>query len=164
MFDPKAINDPRLSTDFDPALFPLCDGGEAPPVGTDERIARRKIEFLAVYYRLNQLYSLLSAIRNGKSSGDEKEVLQEIQRAIRARDLLEDFYESEGFLGEPVMDGFFYKDIEFTYARRREFYQPAASSSFSLFIPMPPPDSNIEEWIREHLAKSMSGKIDVPPA
>src|SRR4051794_30263953 len=114
MFDPKAINDPRVSTDFDPTFLPLCDGGDAPPAGAEDRVGRRKIEFLAVYYRLNQLYSLLSAIRDGTSRGDEKEVLEEIQRAIGERDLLEGFYESEGFLGEPVMDGFFYKDIEFT--------------------------------------------------
>jgi hypothetical protein len=146
-------SDPRLLPDFHAEYLPLCDGGIIPPADTTDRIERRQIEFLAVYYRLNRLYALLQAIRLGLTPGDDALVLREIQKAMRDRDALEDRYEPEGFLGEPVMDGVFYKDIEFTYAVRRQ-PEPLTSSHFSLFIPLPPPKGKVEDWIHEHLTKA----------
>jgi hypothetical protein len=144
--------DPRSQPGFQPEHFPLCDGGAAPPVGTTDRIERRQIEFLAAYYRLNQLIARLEALRSGAVREDERSVLREIQYAIRERDDLEDKYEPEGFIGEPIMDGIYYADVEFTHARSRQFYQPMVSSRFSLSIPMPPPGVEIEGWVRRHLA------------
>jgi hypothetical protein len=153
MFDPTSINDPRINSGFEPACWPLCDGAEGPPPDSGDRTDLRKIQFLAVYYRLNQLYTSLHAIRSNESKENERPLLEQIQHAIHKRDELENFYEPEGFLGEPVMDGFFYRNIEFTYARRREFYEPAPSSSFSIFMPLPPAGADIESWVRENLAK-----------
>jgi hypothetical protein len=145
-------DDPRALPDFQPAFFPLCDGADAPPPGTTNPTARRKIEFLAAYYRLNQLHARLQAIRREPSTGDKHSLLREIQFAIRDRDNVEDKYEPEGFLGEPVMEGPFYTNIKFTHARSRQFYRPLASSRFSIRIPVPPPDVEVEAWVERHLA------------
>ncbi len=152
-FDPTSIRDPRTEADFQAEHWPLCDGGEPPPSGTDDRTGRRKIEFLASYYRLNRLYGRLDALRNDASKEDERLVLQQIQMAIAERDALEDFYAPEGFLGEPVMDGIFYRNIEFTHARRREYYQTKATSAFSVFVQLPPPGESAEQWLEEQRAK-----------
>lgn len=155
MFDPRLIEDPRLGVDYQPGAMPLCDGGEAPPIGAPEQIARRKVEFLAVYYRLNRLYSRLSAVRSGSSNDNEQEILNAIKQAIRERDQLEDFYEPEGFLAEPLMDGFYYRSIEFTHARRREYYPGPNSSKVSVFIPLPAQGDDLQSWIRKHLTLAL---------
>ena len=152
-FDPISISDPRVGTDFEAVHWPLGDGGDAPPANSAERIERRKIEFLAMYYALNRLYARLAAIRARASAEDDHPILQEIQIAIQDRDSLEDFYAPEGFLGEPVMDGVFYKDVEFTHARRREYYQTGSTSAFSVFVQLPPPGESAEQWLQEQRDK-----------
>jgi len=154
MFDPEHIGDPRRESDFQARHFPLCDGGEPPPIGSTDRIARRKLQFLAAYYRLNCLYDRLSSIRAGRSQESEAQVLQALKLAVAQRDQLELFYEAEGFWGEPIMNGMVYANVEFTYARRNDVYRPASSYSFSVFVPLPPAGENSEQWIREHLAKA----------
>jgi hypothetical protein len=154
--------DPRTDPAFQPQHFPLCDGGAPPPVGTGDRTGRRQIEFLAAYYRLNQLLARLEAIRAGTTSGDELAALREIQGAIRERDAIEDRYEAEGFIGEPVMEGLYYRDIEFTHALSRRFYSPTVSSRFSLSLPIPAPGTDLESLIHHHLGSLFPGAPDEP--
>jgi hypothetical protein len=144
--------DPRTRRDFEPAHWPLCDGGGAPATGVEDAVARRKIEFLAAYYRLNQWQARLQAIRAGAANEPVDAVMSALRDAMRDRDALEDRYESEGFLGEPVMDGVFYTNVEFTHARKWAFYQPPMSSYFSLTIPVPPPGAEFGAWIHQHLS------------
>jgi hypothetical protein len=141
-----------MRRDFEPAHWPLCDGGAAPAAGVRDAVARRKIEFLAAYYRLNHCQARLQAIRAGAVNEPVDSVMSELRDAMRERDALEDRYESEGFLGEPVMDGVFYTNVEFTHARKWAFYQPPMSSYFSLTIPVPPPGAEFGAWIHQHLS------------
>lgn len=155
--------DPRSQPEFEPEHFPLCDGGSAPAPGTTDPIACRKIEFLAVYYRLNRLLARLQASRTGAVAASPDIVRRDILRAILDRDALEDRYEPEGFLGEPVMDGIFYRALEFTHAHSRQFYRPLASSHFSCSIPIPPAGVRADGWVRRHLRSNGAPVPGGPP-
>jgi hypothetical protein len=96
-------------------------------------VARRQIEFLTAYYALNVLYAELEAVR--RKRGDAQPLLKKIAGALRARDELEDRYAPEGFLGEPEMDGLFFRNVKFSHARASAT-APALESSFSLFVPL----------------------------
>jgi hypothetical protein len=152
--------DPRLRPGFQPEHFPLCDGTAPPLPDTTDRVQRRQIEFLAAYYRLNQLHARLQAIRHSSSHEDEKVVLREIQNAIRDRDTLEDRYEPEGFLAEPLMQGAFCSSIRFTHAQSHHFHQPLVSSRFTLSISLPPPGVDIETWVERRLATAFPDLSD----
>lgn len=159
-----STTDPRSQPDFEPKHFPLCDGGPAPAHGTTDPIARRKIEFLAAYYRLNRLFARLQASRTGAVPESPAAVLRDIQQAILERDALEDRCEPEGFLGEPVIEEIFYRNIEFTHAQSPRYYRPLASSRFSLSIPIPPAGVHVDGWVRRHLCSAFEVLNDEPPA
>ena len=154
--------DPRLRPGFQPEFLPLCDGGPVPSPATTDRIERRQIEFAAVYYRLNELFARLEATPRGAAGADGQAIVRAIRQVMNDRDALEDKYEPEGFLGEPVMDGIVYKNIEFTYARPRAAPEPEWSSEFSLFIPLPPAGRDVRDWIEEHLGAAFPG-LGMPP-
>jgi hypothetical protein len=152
--------DPRVCPGFQPEYLPLCDGGPPPSPATTDRIERRQIEFAAVYYRLNELFARLEATPRGAAGADGQAIVRAIRQVMNDRDALEDKYEPEGFLGEPVMDGIVYKNIEFTYAPRRGG-APAGSSEFSLFIPLPPRGHDAAAWIAKHLGAAFP-ELELP--
>ncbi|MFN0125154.1 MAG: hypothetical protein ACKV19_00515 [Verrucomicrobiales bacterium] len=148
--------DPRRRSGFLPKFFPLCDGAEPPPPGAKDTVARRQIEFLTTYYELNVLYAELEAVRRRR--GNAGELLKRIAEALRARDQLEDRYAPEGFLGEPEMEGLFFRNIRFSHARARAA-APAVESSFSLFVPLVLPKGlTLRQYIERELGLPGSGR------
>ena len=147
----EASADPRRRRGFLPRLFPLCDGATPPPPGAAGTVARRKIEFLTAYYKLNVLYAELEAVR--RKRGSAQALLKKIAEALRARDQLEDRCAPEGFLGEPEMDGLFCRNVRFTHARAA-----APESSFSLFVPLVLPKGlTLRQYIERELGLPASG-------
>lgn len=145
----ESFTDPRRRKGFLPKLFPLCDGAEPPPPAATGTVARRQIEFLTAYYELNVLYAELEDVRRRR--GDARELLKKIAEALRARDQLEDRYAPEGFLGEPEMEGLFFRNIKFSHARARTA-APDVESSFSLFVPLVLPKGHtLRQYIEREL-------------
>jgi hypothetical protein len=136
-------------------LFPLCDGAPPPPPGAADPVARRKIEFLAAYYKLNVLYAELEAVRRAR--GEAQAILEKIAEALRARDQLEDRYAPEGFFGEPEMDGLLFRNVRFSHARASASApapESAPQSSFSLFVPLVLPKGlTLRQYIDRELGR-----------
>jgi hypothetical protein len=108
---------------LDPALMPRCEG-EAPPAPDDTSpTAEMKRAFLAAYYQINVLSRRLSTVRAKPPStaraAAEREVLQAIERAILARDALEDEHAVAGIIGQPTFENGVVTDIHFTFPGRR---------------------------------------------
>jgi len=144
--------DPRHQRGYSAKFMPLCDGGPPPPAGATDALARRKIEFLTVYYDLNVLYAKLEAVR--RENGDAKRLLKRIVLALRARDQVEDLYAPEGFFGEPEMEGVIFRNIRFSHARANAA-APAAESSFSLFVPLVLPKGlTLRKYVQRELGLS----------
>lgn len=146
------ISDPRLSWDFVPGLFPLCDGKPAASPDTKDRQEKRKIEFAAAYYELNRcLEQRRKAIVDSDQSGADT-LLEHYHGAVNYRDKLEDLYSPEGFYAEAELDGLITVNLVFHYARKRRRTKAGdGSQCFRLFIPMPPADSDVEGHVVEHL-------------
>jgi hypothetical protein len=127
-----------------------------PPPDATEPVARRQIEFLTAYYHLNVLYAELEAVRRRR--GDAEGLLKKITEALRARDQLEDRYAPEGFLGEPEMEGLFFRNVKFSHARARAA-APQVGSSFSLFVPLVLPKGlTLRQYLERELGLPGSGR------
>lgn len=131
------ITDPRLLSDFDPALYPQCDEVAAPSPYDVGVIALRKLEFLAAYYEINRCHQALLSVRASKHGlVEERTALQAIERALLARDALDDKYAPLGVAATPVFEKGFVKTVNFVQAAP----QRVASSLSMLFaVPAPPP-------------------------
>ena len=127
------MNDPRSLPGFEPTLYPQCDHGVPP---TDISVTTiRKLEFLAAYYELNRSYRALMSIRaNGRSQQEERAALQAIERALLARDALEDKYAPFGVVASPEFENGFVKNISFVQPPG-----PKIGSSLSMLFGVPPP-------------------------
>jgi hypothetical protein len=121
--------------DFDSGLYPKCDQGPPPSPFDTSSAAITKLEFLAAYYEINQGYSrLLAARAQNARPEEERAALEAIERALLARDALEDKYARLGVAATAeFVDG---------YARNVNFVQPhrplAGSSLAMLFAVRPP--------------------------
>src|SRR5690349_20007831 len=105
--------DPRTQPDFEPQHWPLCDGQLGPASDSTDLHDRRCIEFLAHFYRVNQLNSQLLQARTGFASPDVIQKLTEQVNWVGAEmELLEDRYAPTRFFGEPVMEGIRYSDVK----------------------------------------------------
>lgn len=126
--------DPRRGRAFDPEAWPLCNGTAAPPPAAKDPFDRRCLEFLAIYYKVNLLNRRLQRApkKNQKSAFNRKKILNQIKRAFEKLEALEDRYEPIGFYGEPVMDGYFYKDIRFIQPRPPNFFPVPQSSLIAI--------------------------------
>lgn len=146
--------DPRQYPDFNPLHFPLCDGRPAPTPDPTNWIHERILEFATAYYHLNRNYDRLRKVRIGESKETPEAVLKDIEAAAFCRDTLEDRLAPEGFYAEPIIDGIITVDLVFSHAlkKRIEIDIPPVESSFSLFVPMPPPGTDLKEHLRRHLS------------
>ena len=104
--------DPRLEPDFVAGCFPLCEGKDSPPVGTEDLKDRRKLEFVAAYYRINCAYERRAAA----SENDRRTAVVALNSQLSARDELEDRYAPIGFLAEPRLQGVQTVDLTFMHA------------------------------------------------
>lgn len=127
------FRDPRLRRGFQVAAWPLCNGNLAPLPGTSDLHERRCIEFLAAYYRLNELNQRLVAARENSAPKDSiRSLLSNIDKATVALEKLEDRYVSIGFFGEPVMEGIYYRDIIFVRLQLPRIYPSPQSSHIAI--------------------------------
>lgn len=155
--------DPRFAPDFKPGFYPSCDGSPAPDPDTSHPVECRMLEFASAYYRLNCGYEELRLARTGESQGNPENLLQEIEQAVHARDALEDRLAPEGFYAEPVLDGILTVNLVFSHALKKtpKPAPPAADSTFSLYVPMPPPGTDMEAYLRRYLG-GVFGHSDNP--
>ncbi len=120
--------DPRLTPEFQPAHYPLCNSLPAPDPATSDRHERRCLEFLAAYYAVNIAQARVAETQ----SPAERAVLH---AALEALEAIEDRYAPIGFFGEPVMDGLSYRDLHFARPELPRIYQPASTLSSHIAIP-----------------------------
>ena len=142
MCDPKHFEpapdfaDPRLQPGFQSEHWPLCSGDAAPPPDAVHLHERRCIEFLAAYYLLNVLNArLLAARTDGAPEPVTRGLLQEIDAATVALEILEDRYAPIGFFGEPLMDGIAYRSIAFVRPEFPRIYPRASTLSSHVAVP-----------------------------
>jgi len=89
---------------FNPNLFPSCDGRPLTTVPRDEPWLAVKRRFLDAYWRINVQYAGLRALRGGRRPvqfAQERPFLKAIERALRAKDALEDRWASRGLVATP---------------------------------------------------------------
>jgi hypothetical protein len=110
--------DPRNAGDFCARYYPKLSGEPAPTVRCRDRSARIKREFLAAYYALNRAWASLRQVRKLKSSAArtqrERLPMLKIERALRRRDALEDYYAPFGIAVEAVLRHGFAVELKFT--------------------------------------------------
>lgn len=157
------FEDPRHAGGFQPVHWPAANGAQAPPWAEAGRNERRRIEFLASYYRLNILNGHLLSLR--ESGGPVGEALRAVDAAMEAHESLEDRYASIGFYGDPEMDGVFYRNILFPRSAQplilSENESPGVCLSSHLAVP------GLEEIPREELygpavvTRWEDGKVDL---
>jgi len=113
------FEDPRRRADFRLPYSPTANGKDAPAVGAAGRNDRLVLEFLAAYYHLNCHYAALLEIRANpdptQRAAAERNCLQAIERALIARDGLEDRCAPFGLIAEPVVENGFAVDVKFSF-------------------------------------------------
>jgi hypothetical protein len=128
---------------FEQTLVPRCDGQAVPAPDDTSARARMKREFAAVYHGINVLSRKLASVRATPGSPErlatEREVLQEIEKALLARDALDDGHASTGIIASPVFERGVVTDIYFTMPGQR----PGAASATSLCFTVTPAPSLI---------------------
>jgi hypothetical protein len=138
-FKPR-IPDPRRQADFDPARYPAASGGAIPPTGRSDPLEPIQNQFLAVYYHLNVAHAALlhaRAERDG-SPGSERNALRRIERALRWRDTLEDYYAPFGIIAEPQLKQGFALKVRFTFgAVTQQGFPRSQGYRMSAYISLP---------------------------
>lgn len=163
------IDDPRLTNDFDPALFPTADGLPLPPTVSDERDDKIKFDFCTVYYHLNILHAQLSRMRKNPAdlaSGEhEREILLKMEKYLRRRDELEDRFAPCGVIAEAQAKDGFTVNIKFTFGDHnilREQRSKLIKSSAMIFF-----DEPLKEESPERVAldahKDGNGRNSIKP-
>jgi hypothetical protein len=138
------FEDPRTSPGFLPQFYPRGNGDEAPPADSAGQNERILLEFLAAYYHLNCEYSRLLGTRQQPASPErneaERKCLQDIEKVVIARDILEDRYAPFGVIAEPVVREGFTVNVKVTFGnrdasgrRRSDIY------TLTAFVPVPLP-------------------------
>jgi hypothetical protein len=112
-----AFKDPRAARDFELKLFPSCDGHPVAGPGHRPRVSQMKLRFLEAYYRINREYARLVAWRERRARSGatvtERALLEAIERAIVAREALEDRFAARGIVAMPVYWNGFAVDVRF---------------------------------------------------
>lgn len=147
---------------FQHSCWPLCNGGDGPAVDSTDHYERRSLEFLAAYYEINCRRAALDQAR--QNAADEREIkihLEALATAVDAIDALEDRYAPIGFYGEPVMDGYAYRNITFVRPEMPKILPQDSMRSSHLAIP------GLDEIPAEELRGSvvitrrLYGKVDI---
>lgn len=105
------MNDPRKEPGYVPGLLPSCDGQPFGLVPRTDRWWSIKARFLFAFYRINVEHARLIEARRTSNHRSrpvtERPILQAIERAIVAREALEDRYASRGWVAFPLyLNGF----------------------------------------------------------
>lgn len=128
------MTDPRSAPNFQPELYPQCDGLPAPLPAGASAPAKRKLELLAAFYDINRCYQSVAAARknHGIGSAEERAALQEMEKALRAKDALEDQHAAYGIVGSPKVQAGFIRNVTFTSPQVSKQY-----STLSVYFAVP---------------------------
>jgi hypothetical protein len=114
-------------------------------VPSTEPWIRVKRQFLRAYYSINCEYARLTALRNGRqsvSSKKERSILQAIERALLAKEALEDHWASRGLIATPHQLSGLTVNVCFSHpghtAMRRGAIIASAAVKLSFPVPWPP--------------------------
>ena len=135
--------------------YPRADGKPAPARHSKDRNDRIKLRFLTAYRRLNRCYANLLEARRKKLSGptrselSERVALRQVEKALRARDELEDKYACYGVIAEPVIANGFTVDVRFSFGSARAKAQREAEGIYSsAYVPIPLPRGVILDQLK----------------
>ena len=111
------MKDPRTDRNFIPKLYPSCDGQPFDLVFRTDRLRAIKARFLAAYYQINVEYARLKSWRRAKGRrarpDEERTIQQALEKAILAREKLEDRHASRGIVASPLYQGGFAINVQF---------------------------------------------------
>jgi hypothetical protein len=116
-------------------LTPRCE--DDADVETNAAVAQMRREFIAAYRDINQCASELRRVRRGAkiSAKRERAALQAVERAILARDALENKYARLGLSATPVVKDGLVRTIHFSKPRPREEQPSVISMCFAVMPP-----------------------------
>jgi hypothetical protein len=133
------------AVDFNHPLFPACDGEPWRSSRTSDPQEKLKREFLEAYFRINLAYARLVELRKKRRSTTplpaERSRLIEIEKALVAREKLEDRHASRGLIATPVYHHGLTVNVRFADARTARSKAGAtvtSSASVRISIPLPP--------------------------
>lgn len=98
------------------ARRPTCDGVGAAKLPASDPLGKMKRQFVAAYHKINRSYARLLALRakpHRQAGADERSVLQSIEKALLAKNALEDKYAPYGIDVSPVFEEGFIVDLGF---------------------------------------------------
>jgi len=128
------MTDPRTFPGFRPELYPRLEGAPAPTAAQDTNPAlARKLAVLAAYYQINLCYQRLLAAR--KAGTDERSALQELEKALLARDRLDDEFAVYGLVSSPEVVNGIIANVKFTAPGKTEPRFSAISMCFAVTPP-----------------------------
>ena len=141
---PPLPPDPRRDPDFVADLFPLCEGTPLPPE-PDGATGRAKLELGAAFYRLNVAAKELRDFRQEHGKGRDREIdrrlLQEIERALLAKEAKEDELVKSGICAVPTFRRGVVINLEFCdpsgAGSRTTIVEHSSSARFEFNIPLP---------------------------
>lgn len=111
------MDDPRNTAGFRPELFPLMDGMPAPSQGNTELAAQRKLSLAAAFYRINCAYQDFLAAKASGAADGERTALQAMEKALIARDALQDQLAPFGIAATPEVKNGVIANLVFTSPR-----------------------------------------------
>ncbi len=132
------MKDIRKESDFNPALFPICDGKPFAFADAQQGLGQIKLSFLSAFYRTNQAYARLVAHRKRKRvvtwHAQERTILLAIEQVLRAREALDDRYAPRGIIAAPVYRNGFCVEVRFQHPGLPSSQPVVILSSASRFI------------------------------
>jgi len=125
-------------------LFPTCDGRAARKLPRNEKMRSIKLAFLEAYFRINRevarLRTLRQAATTAQTKSRERRLLQGIEKAILAREALDQKYAARGVVAVATYREAMTVDVAFNVPRLPDPQWGVVSSSTSvrLSFPLPP--------------------------
>lgn len=127
-------------------IIPTCDGqaleDAPPPSGASAALANARREFVAVYGEINRQYAQLRAWRaqpaEGHARNAEYELLQKIEKALLAKEELENRAAARGISVTPVYRDGFTIDLLFQHPGKTRYLVAGSSASRFIALPLPP--------------------------
>ncbi len=132
------MDDPRNNSHFKPELYPRCHDGPAPEPNAPEPAARRKLALLTAYYQINLCAQTLQTARQAPQRSKEVEhaALKALEKALLARDALEDQYAPYGIVSSPKVEGGLVTEVSFTSTRPSGPQLSSISMYYAMDVPV----------------------------
>ncbi len=138
--------DPRPQPSFAAGLFPTAEGEDLGPILATDPLHRARERLVFAFYAINVAYQQLVRYRR-TSSGEEgspleRPFLEEIEKAIWAKDAIEDELAPRGIHPFPVLKDGVIIDLQFQDPLRSRRSQSVSSSSIFIQIACLPRRTN----------------------